>query len=104
MHRVLADFFKSVDPCVVDDSRRCEELPYQLMHSRQLEKLQIFCLDMSSFRIVWKRRRHDMFMYWRRIGGGSIPANIGQLYLDAVAQQAMARPLPTVAAGRLAPN
>ena len=72
----------------MDHVRLCEELPFQLLRSQQYDKLKDFCLEMRHFKQVWSRRRYDVYLYWRRIGEGNVPDDIGQLYCDAVAAQA----------------
>ena len=52
VHAALAHFFSVADDRVVDHARLCEELPFQLMHSRQHGKLKAFCLDIRHFRQV----------------------------------------------------
>lgn len=43
---------------------------------------------MRNFFQIWSHRRYDLYGYWRSIGGGEVPEDVGGLYCDAVARQA----------------
>ena len=88
VHRQLAAFFTSADPSCVDHSRRCDELPYELLHAKAYDALGSFLLDIGNFAQLWTTRRYDIYMYWRRIGGGITPHDVAERYSAAVAEQA----------------
>ena len=79
-HQELVAFFQKADAAVVNTTRRVEELPYQMLKANNLEGLRRFCLDLQHFRTLVRVGRFDLHSYWRHIGNGETPTDLGAKY------------------------
>eukprot|EP00327_Prymnesium_parvum_P014800 CAMPEP_0113272950 /NCGR_PEP_ID=MMETSP0008_2-20120614/23590_1 /TAXON_ID=97485 /ORGANISM="Prymnesium parvum" /LENGTH=915 /DNA_ID=CAMNT_0000122433 /DNA_START=28 /DNA_END=2775 /DNA_ORIENTATION=+ /assembly_acc=CAM_ASM_000153 len=83
-HQELLRFFETASSDIVNTSRKNEEMPFHMLHSGAYEALQRFLLELPNFKSLWATRRFDLHMYWRSIGDGTLPKEIGPLYCEAL--------------------
>ena len=55
-----------------------------MLHSGAFDTLQRFVLDLNHFKSLFQTRRFDLHVYWRAIGGGALPKDIGDQYMSAI--------------------
>ena len=84
VHQELAAFFAEASDATCNCERRCEELPFQMLMARDLEGLTRFCLDLEVLRTLIRVGRFDLFRYWRAIGDGELPPDLGPRYTAAL--------------------
>ena len=81
-HQELLFFFETAHEDVVSVARRQEEAPFHMLHSGSYDALQRFVLNLNNFKLLWATRKFDLHVYWRAIGGGALPKDIGTQYTD----------------------
>ena len=84
VHQELAAFFTGASGVTCNRERRCEELPFQMHMALDLEGLARFCLDLDVFRTLIRVGRFDLLRYWRAIGDGELPPDLGPRYTAAL--------------------
>lgn len=55
-----------------------------MLHSGSFDMLKRFVLNLSNFNVLWASRRYDLHVYWRAIGGSTLPRNIGEQYIHSL--------------------
>jgi hypothetical protein len=66
-HLRLADYFESRET----DSRRIDELPWQLCEARSWRRLSDLLADLPFFAVLWKAGEFDLKAYWSQIEADS---------------------------------
>lgn len=51
-----------------------------------MARLKQFCLQSEHFEQMWARRRFDVYLYWRHIGAGEMPEDVGACYCEEIAK------------------
>jgi tetratricopeptide (TPR) repeat protein len=88
IHQDLCAFFQSAGTDLISERRRCEELPFHLLHAGELAALERFILDIAHFRQLHHHRAFDLHTFWRAIGAAAgcegVPTDLGDRYLSAL--------------------
>jgi hypothetical protein len=86
VHRQLLTFFEGAPEDLCPYERKITEIPYQMLHARESQRLQRFLLDIKHYLELTKIRPHDLHVFWRSVGEepGTVPADLGHKYSASV--------------------
>lgn len=86
IHGDLLNFFTSVSPESVSETRRCTELPFQMIHSGELDKLSVYLVDIGRVRhlLADPSLARDLASLWQEANKGQVPQDLGPKYIEAL--------------------